>query len=193
MRGAVIALLAIGCAEGADAEAVAVSDSTSVAETVAADTYVGPTDGPMESIFAVEDTAPAPPPKLCDTPMGATATASGSYDSTPAMALDKSLGTVWNAGAGLGWLRIKLPSPVHFDRVQIAGHASPACNETYTIHAGSAKIGEGTRALTATNAWLDPIAIAPGTYDEILIDVALAESWIAIAEVRLFDSTGACP
>ncbi len=186
-----IALALLGCAEGSPDEASTVQDAA-VAETSAptdTGTRFTPPDGPMDAIFPVEDSAL---PKICDTPVGTTATASGSYMSTPELSVDRDVGTVWNSGDYLGWMRVKFPKPIFFDRVRVAANAVPACNITYTVHA-TGKLGEGTRAVTPAVAWLDPIEIAPGTYDEILIDVGRAESWITLAEVRVFDSTGGCP
>lgn len=190
-------VLSVGCATGGGDEVVNTNDANAPPTDTSIDTYRAPYDGaqydgPRDAIFAVEDTAPTAPPKICDTPAGTTVTASGAYMSAPEMTVDRNLGTAWNAGDYLGWLRVKFPAPIFVDRVRIAAHAAPDCNIVYTIHAAS-KIGEGTRAVTGSGTWLEPIAIAPGTYGELLIDVPRADSWIAINEVRVFDSTGACP
>lgn len=190
MSRAWVLLVTVGCATGGeDGPVVDASIDTRAADS-AVDTYVPPTfDGPMEAIFPTDDTAP---PKICDTPAGTTLTVSGSYMSTPEMALDKNLGTVWNAGDHTGWMELRFPAPIWFDRVRIAAHALPACNVTYRISA-TGPIGEGTRLVPTDTVWLDAIPVTAGSYASIRIDVPRADSWITLGEVRVLDSTGGCP
>jgi hypothetical protein len=187
-----IALIALlGCASGGDDGVVSSDASTDsrARDTAVVDTFYTPTDGPTDSIFPVDDTAP---PKICDTPVGTTATASGAYMSSPGDSCDHNLGTIWNSGGYTGWMKLTFPKPIYFDRVRIAAMSLPDCNETYTISAAGGSIGSGTRALNGSARWLDPIDVTPGTYGEIQIDIAMADSWITLAEVQVFDSTGGC-
>src|SRR5947209_4696846 len=66
-------------------------------------------------------------------PAGASASASGSYNSTPAMLIDGDLGTVWNSGGFSGSFTIMFASPVTFDGVKLYVNALPTTSETYTI------------------------------------------------------------
>lgn len=183
---AIAALL--GCASGGEDASTTSSADAAIdtrLDTAIADSFAPPGDAP---IFPTEDTAL---PKICETPAGTLATASGSYMSAASDSVDHNLGTIWNSGGYTGWMKLTFPKPITFDRVRIAAMSLPDCKETYTISASS-KIGGDTRALNGSTRWLDPIAVTPGTYSEITIDVAMAPSWITLAEVQVFDSTGGC-
>ena len=190
-----LALALLGCAAG-DGEDLSIPRSDAATDSRSVDAAIDSytlTDAPADAIFPVEDTAPA---KTCVTPSGTTVTASGSYGSTPEMALDQNIGTLWNSGGYTGWLKLKFPAPVSFDRVRLAANALPACNEPYVLKSGTsgAKIGDGSRFVPSDRvAWLDPFEVSPGTHDELLIEIGPADSWITLAEVQVFDSTGGCP
>lgn len=188
----VVALL--GCAAGEEdaiapmADASTDSRSPQPASDAGSFRSDGASDGAMEAIFGLEDTAP---PKICETPTGTTVTASGSYGSSADMAADRNLGSVWNSGDYSGWVRLKFPKPIYFDRVRVAANALPACNEPYVLSAG-APIGNHTRPVSESVAWLEPFTVTAGTYEELMIQVGPALSWITLAEVQVFDSSGGC-
>lgn len=190
----VVALL--GCAAGEEDAISPMADASTDSRSSAGDSasFVtdgatdGLSDGAIEAIFGLEDTAP---PKICETPTGTTVTASGSYGSTPDMAADRNLGSVWNSGDYSGWVRLKFPKPIYFDRVRVAANALPACSEPYVLSAG-APIGNDTRPVSESVAWLEPFTVTAGTYEELMIQVGPALSWITLAEVQVFDSSGGC-
>lgn len=142
-----------------------------------------------DAIFPTEDTTTA---KVCDLPAGTTPTATSAYMSAPSDAIDRNLGTLWNSGGYTGSFKLVFPKPISFDRVRIAAMSLPDSSESYSLSASS-KIGEGTRALTGSTTWLEPFVVTPGTYSELTIDIAMSASWITLAEVSVFDSTGGCP
>lgn len=194
-RWVLFAAALLGCASGGDEDATTTASDASVSDTRVDTGVFVPGDGPMEAIFPVDDAEL--PPKLCDTPKGTTATASASYEtSTPEKAVDRELGSYWNSGSNTGWLKLKFPSPVVFDRVRIAAHALPVSNETYHVSGfkggSGGKIGSAVRPVPGATAWLAPIDVTPGAYDEIMIEIGMSDSWITAAEVRVFDSTGGC-
>jgi hypothetical protein len=136
----------------------------------------------------------AAPRVACAIPGGTTVTANASASEAPKV-IDLSLASAWNSGSAVGWVRLHFPSPTRFDEVQIAGHATPACDETITI-AGvrggiESTLTTVTRSVTPTTAWYSPIRVEAAAYDEILVSISSGPSWIAIAEITVFDST--CP
>lgn len=192
-RFVVFAVLALGCA---DAEDPATSidagrDSSAIVDTAPRDTAFS--EGGSDAIFPVEDVGPT---GICATPSGTTATASGSYMSTPDVLVDGNISSVWNSGDYSGWIRLKLPKPTLFDRVRIAANALPACDHVYTVKGSTGgtetAIGSATRAVTTEHQWLPAIEVTRGTYDEVLVEVAPTASWIALGEIVLFDSLAGC-
>lgn len=181
----------VGCATAANDDLSPRSDAAADGLTDARDTG-GIEDVAPEAIFPVED---AGEKGLCGTPAGTTITASGSYSSTPQMAIDGTLDTYWNSGDYTGWVRLKFPKAVRFDRVRLAANALPACDETYTLvgYKGGAAtpLGTATRSV-GSGGWLPTIEVAGGTWDELSIEVAKAASWITLGEVVVFDSTAGC-
>ncbi len=161
------------------------------AETAASVDTGATTDG-HTLIFPVE------PEKTCGLPFGTMVVASGSFESTPQKALDGNLGTYWNSGANTGTLTVKFPGPVTFDRVRIAAFGVPATSHTYGFAASSGTnvthIGTATRAVpNATAAWLETIVVTRGAWSSLTVDVSMSQSWIALAEVTIFDSNAGCP
>jgi len=152
------------------------------------------TDGAMDAIFPTEDSGPT---GICATPSGTTVTANGAYMSAAESVVDAQLSTVWNSGDYAGWLRLKFPSPTRFDRVRIAANALPACDEVYTIKGVSGgattTLATATRSVTSETKWLPAIELSAGTYDELLIEIGMSASWIAIGEIVVFESTAGCP
>lgn len=130
------------------------------------------------------------------TPTGTTATATSSYSSNvPSLAVDLDPGTYWNAGGTSGSLTITFPKPQLVSGVRIATIASPASSETYTIYAISgsvaSQIGTGTFNVPQGLTINPTIAVPPGTFDGIRVDVSSSPSWSAIAEVSVV--TPLCP
>lgn len=204
----IVIIVPCACAQASEDMAPATEDSSPVPDARLADTtdagdvrgdvVDGDTksaDGSAEAdaIFPVDDGAVG----LCATPAGTTVTASGSWMSTPDSVVDGSTSTGWNSGGYDGWLDLKLPKAVHFDRIHIAAGGLPACTEPYTFKAslgGVEKMNEA-HALDVPEgtAWLPPIAVAAGDYDELRIEVGTSASWISIAEIVVYDSTAKCP
>lgn len=194
----------MGCAAGgaedgalssADASADAVVDTATDAPRDTADTGRPDvaTDGTSDVIFPTEDVAvDTGPVGPCGTPAGTTAAASGSYTSAPADAIDGKLDTLWNSGGYSGTLTLTFPKPVLFDRVRIAAMGVPACTETYTLTVGGTAVPAESRGVSTSVAWLEPISVPRGTYTELVVDVAVAASWIAVAEVRIEDTAAKC-
>ena len=207
----VVTLLVPACA-GAESDVIvpgfdATADTKADAGGEVADTRRIETTGETSSdaIFPVDDTgsvdtAPVdtgPPPGPCGVPKGSTATASGSYASTPDLVLDGKTETYWNSGGYTGWIKITFPSPIRLDRVRLAGLATPACSETYTLtgHQGATDVPLGvvTRSVGA-GGWLNPaVEVTRDLYDAITVDVGKAASWIAVGEVNVWDSVATCP
>jgi hypothetical protein len=77
--------------------------------------------------------------------------------------------------------------------VRIAANALPACDETFTVKSSTATLASETRAVSGESKWLPEIAIPAASYDELLIEIGPALSWIALNEIVVFDSTGGCP
>ena len=128
-------------------------------------------------------------------PAGSTATASGSYNSTPADGIDGNLGTVWNAGGFTGSITIMFASPVTFDGVTIYADAVPTTSETYTIFGiqdvQTTQIAQSTQTVQQSGNQLQTIAIPNAAYDGIRIDVQGNASWVAINDIAL--ATTYCP
>jgi hypothetical protein len=171
---------------------------------------LGPDDVNSDGIFPHDDTNPddtAPPPDTtppptdttpptCATPSGSTATASGAYMSAPGDAIDGNLGTVWNSGDYSGSIDIHFPHAIYFDRVRVANNSLPDCAEPYTfsgyLGGTGGSIGSATLSVTGTVAWAPTVSVTPGSYDELRVDVGTSSSWIAIAEIVVYDSAGGC-
>ena len=127
-------------------------------------------------------------------PAGSSATASNSYDSAPADAIDGNLGTVWNAGGFTGSITITFPTPQTIDGVKIFANALPTTTETYTIFGiqdqQTTQLAQSTQNVDQ-GSQLATIAIANAAYDGIRIDVQGNASWVAINEIAL--ATTYCP
>ncbi|MBI2390903.1 MAG: hypothetical protein HYV09_15030 [Deltaproteobacteria bacterium] len=189
-RAALLACLVVGCATGDDDGVRPRPDAG--ADAGARDTG-SPGDVAPEAIFPVED---AGEKGLCGTPAGTTITASGSYSSTPEMAIDGNLDTYWNSGGYTGSVRLKFAGAIRFDRVRLAATALPACDETYTlvgwVGGAPTTIATATRSVPSVGAWLPTIEVTAGTWDELSVEVAKAASWITLGEIVVFDSTAGC-
>lgn len=200
MRRRVFALVCLaGCATGGAEDPPAAADALLETATDAArdTTETGradvATDTTSDGIFPTEDVAvDTGPVGPCETPAGTTATASGAYTSTPADAIDGKLDTLWNSGGYSGTLTLTFPKPVLFDRVRIAAMGVPACTETYTLTVGGTAVPAASRSVSTSVAWLEPISVPRATYDTLVVDVAVAASWIAVAEVRIEDTAAKC-
>lgn len=130
------------------------------------------------------------------TPSGTTATATTTYQTNvPGLAVDMNLGTYWNASTTSGSLTITFPSPRVVSGVQIASIALPASTETYTVFGISNSVASqlGTDTFNvAQGTTINPvIAVPPGTFEAIRIDVSSNASWVAVAEVSII--TPLCP
>ncbi len=183
------ALGLLGCASGGDPPGTTSTDAGPDTR-VAADTGAPfPTDGPMDSIFALDDTGP---PGICGNPPGTTVTANAAYMSAAEDAIDGKLDSAWNSGNYSGWIELKFPAPTHLDRVRIATHAVPAGDETFTIKLGDKVLATETRAVASESMWLPQLAVPAGTYDSIRIEITSGSSWIAINELKVSESTAEC-
>jgi hypothetical protein len=194
-----------GAITDARADTAATGDTlVDLGTDVASDGIFPTEDTRPDDADAVDDTPPVdttPPPTdttppTCATPAGSTATASGAYASAPGDAIDGNVGTYWNAGDYAGWIDVKFPAAIYFDRVRVAATALPACSEPYTLtgfRAGTPTvIGTATPAVPDGAAWLPTMVVTAGVYDELRIDVGTSSSWIAIAEIVVYDSAGGC-
>ena len=116
--------------------------------------------------------------------------------SAPTDAVDGNEGTYWNAGDYTGWIDFKFPRAVYFDRIRIATNALPACSEPYTftgyLGGAATSLGSATISAPAGTDWVPTVAVPAGIYDELRIDVGTSASWIAIAEVVVYDSGAGC-
>lgn len=128
-------------------------------------------------------------------PPGSTVTASRSYESTPAQAVDGNRDTFWNGGDFFATLVIQFPTPQALTGIRIAAGATPASSETYTIYGYKGTQGKRIGTLTAPVAMgytvVPAISVLSDTYDRIVIDVAAAASWALIYDVSIL--TTACP
>jgi hypothetical protein len=128
-------------------------------------------------------------------PAGSTASAPGSYNSTPAMVIDGDLGTVWNSGGFTGSITITFASPVTFDGVTLYVNALPTTSETYTVFGiqdvQTTQLAQSTQTAPQGGAALQTIAVANAAYDGLRIDVQGNASWVAINEIAL--ATTYCP
>ena len=144
----------------------------------------------------VDTTPPDTTPPTCGTPSGSTATASGAYMSAPGDAIDGNTGTIWNSGDYSGSIDIHFPRAIYFDRVRVAGNSLPDCSEPYTFSGFTAgaggTIGSATLSVTGSVDWAPTVPVTPGTYDELRVDVGTSASWIAIAEIVVYDSAAGC-
>lgn len=127
-------------------------------------------------------------------PAGSSATASGSYNSTPTDAIDGTLGTVWNSGGFTGTITIMFTSPQTIDGVKIYANALPTTTETYTIYGiqdqQTTQIAQSTQNVDQ-GSQLATISIPSAAYDGIRLDVQGNASWVAINEIAF--STTYCP
>jgi hypothetical protein len=128
-------------------------------------------------------------------PAGSTATASGSYNSTPADAIDGNLGTVWNSGGFTGSITIMFASPVTFDGVKLYMNALPTTDETLTIFGiqdqQTTQLAMSTQNVTQNGTALTTISVPNAAYDGIRIDFQGNASWVAVNEIGL--ATTYCP
>lgn len=127
-------------------------------------------------------------------PPGTIASASSFVDSSraPVLAIDCNFETAWAAAEPTGSLTFSFPSPVHIAGVAIAGASSPEGASTFAIYAASAdgaamlSIGTAVRPTTGGVTTLETIAVVPGSYTSLRIDVTPpAPSWAAIADVTV--------
>ena len=216
---ALASFVLVACAQADEASSSpdAAPDARKTDSIAAGDTGA-PSDGsPADGLFPTEDTrdddastadttppdtAPidTPPPDTtpptCATPGGSTATASGAYSSAPGDAVDGDESTSWNAGDYTGWLDIVFPHAIYFDRIRIAATALPECIEPYTftgyLAGASTPLGSASIDVPEGTDWVPTVPIPAGTYDELRIDVGSSASWIAIAEVVVYDSAAGC-
>ena len=128
-------------------------------------------------------------------PAGSSATASGSYNSTPADAIDGNLGTVWNSGGFTGSITITFASPVTLDGVKLYVDALPTTSETYTVFGiqdqQTTELAQSTQTASQNGNALQTIAVPNAAYDGIRIDVQGNASWVAINEIAF--ATTYCP
>jgi hypothetical protein len=147
------------------------------------------------SMDIAADTSPAAPPDAgppqpaCGVRQGTTATASGSYMSSPADAFDGDPKTAWNSGEHTGSIHLKFSRPQLIQAVVLSAQALPATGETYTIfgyrNGAAVRIGGGVRQVgLSPGGPLEAIPVSPvDSYEELRIDVGQSASWIAINEI----------
>lgn len=129
----------------------------------------------------------------CGMPSGTKAVASSSTGlNTPDKTIDSKLDTQWVAPNYSGWLRLTFSSPQAVTEIRIAAGAYPSCDETYTISGwrdgAPSIIAKETRTVPPTAdsvLWIPKIAVKPGIYDEIVIDVSPSPSWVNIGEIQI--------
>src|ERR1017187_593038 len=129
-------------------------------------------------------------------PAGTTATASASWNSTPANAIDGTLVPGWNAGNYTGWIALTFPAPVTLNGIALGAVSLPTTTETYTITGfqGGTSVPLGSWSDTVDTGFvvdLPPMLFAAGTYDGIRIDIQGNASWVSLSEISLL--TVDCP
>jgi len=128
-------------------------------------------------------------------PAGSTASASGSYNSTPNDAVDGNLGTVWNSGGFTGSITITFSSPQTFDGVKLFMNALPTTDETLTVYGiqdtQTTQLAQSTQNVTQNGTALSTIAIPNAAYDGLRIDFQGNASWVAVNDIGL--ATTYCP
>ncbi|UHA73844.1 discoidin domain-containing protein [Paenibacillus sp. 481] len=121
-------------------------------------------------------------------------------------AIDGDASTYWNAGNTTGTIQVTFPSSINITKIQLASVASGKSNVSYTFYglkngewaAISSKItasvitgidpsSPGTIDPTKVDLF-EPVAVTPGDYDGIKIDIAASNSWAAISEITLISS-----
>jgi hypothetical protein len=128
-------------------------------------------------------------------PAGSNASATTSYQSTAAMAIDGDEGTYWNAGDFTGSITVMFASPQTFDGVKLFVSALPATSETYTVFGiqdeQTSQLAQSTQTANEGGGALATIAVPNAAYDGIRVDVQGNASWVAINEIAL--ATTYCP
>ncbi len=128
-------------------------------------------------------------------PAGSNASATTSYQSTAAMAIDGDEGTYWNAGDFTGSITVMFASPQTFDGVKLFVSALPATSETYTVFGiqdqQTSQLALSTQTANEGGGALATIAVPNAAYDGIRVDVQGNASWVAINEIAL--ATTYCP
>lgn len=123
-------------------------------------------------------------------PEGTTLWASGYYGSnTPDKTIDGDLNTVWNSGSHSGVIEYRFPKGEFVKGIQVAAHSGPADNREYVVYGLKdgqwLKIGTGVRYITSGTTIIEPIVVAPYTYDGIKLEMTPNASWVAINEVTI--------
>jgi hypothetical protein len=128
-------------------------------------------------------------------PAGSTASASGSYNSTPADAIDGNLGTVWNSGGFTGTITVSFPTPQTLDGVKLYMNALPTTDETLTVYGiqdvQTTQLVQSTQNVSSNGTTLTTISIPNAAYDGIRIDFQGNASWVAVNEIAF--ATTYCP
>lgn len=129
-------------------------------------------------------------------PQGTVASGTSCCNWPPSNAIDLNTTTWWDSGGFSGSLTLTFPAPQALTSIHLVAESWPQSNETYTIFGivnnSPTQIGTSTQALpNMVPTVLKPIAVTPGNYDGIRIDVTSDQSWIGVNEVTL--GTTSCP
>ena len=132
----------------------------------------------------------------CRKRAGSSASATTTYGSNTAIdAIDGDFGTYWNSGGFTGSLTVSFASAATLGGVRLFVSALPTTSETYTIfgyqNGNPTQIGQSTQTAQQGGGALSTIAVTPGSYDAIRVDVNGNQSWVAINEMSL--TTTYCP
>ncbi len=117
----------------------------------------------------------------------------------PGAMLDGNVETVWGPGDYRTRIRLNFPRPLTIASARIAAYATPAgATESYkfTGWIGGTAIAIGTHTVVVPNnappQWLPSMALGPGTYDAITIEIEGGASWVAIGELAFGSTVGTC-
>lgn len=181
------------------------SDAPQTSDTGGADTASTPDDAaPMPDAALTPDVATDTSPTdtyiaplgVCSLPSSATASAATVHESyVPNKAIDGDLTSRWSAMAKIDRLTVSFGKLITFDSLRIAPIALPATTHGYKIsglkNGASTLLATVSRPAPEVAMWGERITFARGSYDAIVIDIDGGDSWAAIAELEIKDTS--CP
>lgn len=138
-----------------------------------------------EEVVTVEGMQGISPPK--ETVVTVNGTYSANYGKN---SIDGKLDTLWNSGATKGTIQYVFPEELSLNFIQVAAYSNPKSNNYYTVYGlkdgkwilVSPKVG---RYVNATVTITEPVAITPGVYEGIKVEVDGAASWAHINELTI--------
>lgn len=129
-------------------------------------------------------------------PTGTVATASQIYNNAFAAskAIDGDLSTYWSSGSYSGTIQLVFPSAINLNFVQAAIGSTSSTRGTYTVYGLKddkwVDISSVGNFIPKKNSVIimEPIAVTPGLYEGIKIDISNPSSWVGLYEITINES-----